>query len=353
MLIRATGYDGYLPIIACTGAATLHTLSYPRRLNSPFPASTPPLRIGTRASPLALWQANWVAARLREHGCAVELVTIATSGDAQQQGPIGALGLQGVFTKEIQRALLEGRVDLAVHSLKDLPTEPVAGLILAAVPPRETTADVLVSRDASHFSALHAGARIGTGSARRVSQLRYARPELNYLDIRGNVETRLRKLDDGEYDAIVLAAAGLMRLGFAERITQTLPTELILPAIGQGALGLECRGDDAATQAALAALDHAPSHGAALAERAMLRALRGGCLAPVGAHTYAPSKGELALQGCVLSGDGTARIRTELRTEIDFITGESWRDAANDLGEQVALLLIQDGAERLILAARG
>jgi len=309
------------------------------------------IRLGTRASALARWQADWVAARLRETGQTVELIFITTSGDAQQVGSIGTIGGQGVFTKEIQRALLDGRVDLAVHSLKDLPTEPVDGLLLAAVPPREVVADVLISQSGKTFAELPAGARIGTGSARRQSQLRHARPELEYLDIRGNVDTRLNKLAAGDYDAIILAAAGLTRLGLAERITQELPREMILPAVGQGALGLETRADDTTTIAALSPLNDPPSHAAVLAERAMLATLRGGCLAPVGGWARFERVGTLTLSGTVLSLDGAARLLVHEDAEID-VTGEDWPAQAAALGEAVALQLIQSGAERLIAAAR-
>lgn len=313
--------------------------------------STSTIRLGTRSSALARWQAEWVAARLLETGQTVELVFITTSGDAQQIGSIGTIGGQGVFTKEIQRALLDGRVDLAVHSLKDLPTEPVPGLVLAAVPPREVVADVLISRNGQQFAELPAGARIGTGSARRQSQLRHARPELEYLDIRGNVDTRLNKLTAGEYDAIILAAAGLTRLGLADRITQELPRGMILPAVGQGALGLETRVDDTTTIAALAALNDPASHAAVLAERAMLATLRGGCLAPVGGWARFEQDGVLKLHGTVLSLDGKARLLVQEDCDVD-LAGHNWPEQAAALGEAVALQLIQSGAERLIAAAR-
>ncbi len=195
-----------------------------------MPTNSPRLRLGTRSSPLARWQADWVAARLQERGVTVEMVLISTQGDQQQSGPIGAIGVTGVFTKEIQRALLDGRIDLAVHSLKDLPTETVAGLCLAAVPEREAPGDALLSRKGESFESLPDGARVGTGSPRRRAQLWHARPTLDMQDVRGNVDTRLRKLDEGQYDALVLAESGLRRLGLAERITQILPKTLILPA---------------------------------------------------------------------------------------------------------------------------
>ncbi len=241
------------------------------------------LRLGTRASALARWQADWVAARLRDQGVAVELIPITTQGDAQQVGPIGSLGSQGVFTKEIQRALLDEKIDLAVHSLKDLTTEPIQGLSLAAVPERESVCDVLVSHSGATLDDLPMGTVVGTGSLRRRAQLLHIRPDLRMADIRGNVDTRLRRVADGDFDAIVLAEAGLNRLGLADRITQILSVERMLPAVGQGALGIEARSDDEATCEVLNALDHTETHQAVLAERSLLRTLQGGCLAPIGA----------------------------------------------------------------------
>ncbi len=267
------------------------------------------LRLGTRASLLAQWQANWVTAQLREHRVSVELVNITTSGD-QQQTAAGPIAGTGVFTKEIQRELLAGRIDLAVHSLKDLPTEAVPGLALAAVPQRAAVADVLVSERFASVDALPPGAVVGTGSLRRRAQLLHHRSDLAMRDIRGNVDTRLRKLREGQYEAIVLAQAGLERLGFAKHITQVLPLTLMLPAVGQGALGIETREDDAATRAALAFLDHAPTHAAVLAERAMLAALHGGCMAPIAA--WGRMEGErLHLTGRVLDPAGTRKLEAE------------------------------------------
>ncbi|MDP6444687.1 MAG: hydroxymethylbilane synthase, partial [Pirellulaceae bacterium] len=240
------------------------------------------LRIGTRGSALARWQAEHIQQLLGDRGAAAELVLIETQGDVKS-GPIGAIGTQGVFTKEIQRALLDRRVDLAVHSLKDLPTEPVDGLQLTATPPREQCGDALVSNRFATFPELPAAARIGTGSARRQAQLLHWRSDLDVLDIRGNVDTRLQKLDDGEYDAIILAQAGLMRLGLADRIREVAPKEIILPAVGQGAIGLETRADDRDSIAVVSQLNDAETLAAVTAERSLLAALRGGCLAPVGA----------------------------------------------------------------------
>jgi len=303
--------------------------------------ATPRLRLGTRTSALARWQAGWVAAELVKLGVCVEMIHIATQGDVSSR-PLGAIGGQGVFTKELQRALLDGAIDLAVHSLKDLPTEPVPGLQLAAVPERESTRDVLVSRVAGSFAALPPGARVGTGSIRRRAQLLCARPDLQVSEIRGNVDTRLRKLDEGQYDAIVLAEAGLRRLGLGNRITQVLPTELMLPAVGQGALGIEARGHDAPTLETLAQLDHPVSHSAVLAERALLAALRAGCLAPVGA--WARVEGDrLQLDAVVLSHDGRDRLSVSVA---------GLPEQAEALGHQAAAELAACGAAQLIAASR-
>ena len=302
---------------------------------------TTPLRIGTRSSALARWQAEWVSGRLTEAGVENELVFISTQGDVKSE-PLGQIGGQGLFTKEIQRALLDDRVDLAVHSLKDLPTEPIDGLTLGAVPPRERTGDALVCEKYSGLDELPAGARVGTGSARRKAQLLAARPDLEVLDIRGNVDTRLQKLDDGEYDAIILAEAGLVRLGKADRIRQLIPREIMLPAVGQGALGLETRAEDSATLDAVAGLDDAPSRAAVTAERSLLFHLRAGCLAPVGAWARIEDN-QLALDSVVLTTDGSRRLQHAQ-------TGDPGKAA--ELGEAVAKVLIADGAAELIASSR-
>lgn len=303
--------------------------------------SVPRLRLGTRASPLARWQAQWVAARLGERGIEVEMIPISTQGDVKT-GPLGQIGGQGLFTKEIQRALLDREIDVAVHSLKDLPTVAVEGLAIAAVPPRESTADVLVSKLADSLEKLPHGSRIGTGSLRRKAQLLHVRPDLAILEIRGNVDTRLRKLDAGEYDAIVLAEAGLRRLGLAERATCILPRSIMLPAVGQGALGIETRADDAVSRTLVEPLDDAATHAAVLAERSMLAALRGGCLAPVGALGRGVGS-VLSLDGVVLSGDGQHKISAAAAGRPD--------DAVS-IGQQVADELLVQGASELIAASR-
>jgi hydroxymethylbilane synthase len=309
----------------------------------PEPSPSKTLRIGTRRSALARWQAEWVASALRACGHEVVLVPIVTRGDTDQAQPLGAIGGDGLFTKELQRALLADEIDLAVHSLNDLPTEFVPGLTVAATPERAPTDDALVSRGGVHLSELPAGARIGTGSLRRRAQLWHARSDLTMHNIRGNVDTRLRKLEDGEFDAIVLAEAGLTRLGLAERITERLSPPLMLPAVGQGALGLECREQDMETRAAFADLDHTPTHVAVLAERALLRSLAGGCLAPIAALGRVAANGRLHLDAVVLSGDGKTRLAAE---------GEAPTAEAESLGQRVAAQLAEQGALALIDAVR-
>lgn len=305
-------------------------------------ASGVQIRLGTRASALARWQADWVLARLQERGARVTLVPISTSGDRDQQLPVDQLGGQGVFTKEIQRALLDDRIDLAVHSLKDLPTAAVEGLSLAAVPSRAPAGDVLVSRRYPRLSELPEGAVVGTGSLRRQSQLLHYRADLKVQEIRGNVDTRLRKLDEGQFDAIVLAEAGLQRLGLADRITELVPPSILLPAVGQGALGLETRADDRATRSAVEPLDHAPTHAAVIAERAMLAALHGGCMAPIAAWARV-EEGILHITGRVLRRDGSEKLEASHLGPAD--------DAAS-IGRELADELIARGAARLIDASR-
>ena len=301
----------------------------------------PHLRIGTRKSPLARWQAQWVAAELEKLGNSIEMVWIVTQGDVTAQ-PLGTVGGQGLFTKEIQRALLDGEIDLAVHSLKDLPTQPIDGLALAAVPQREVVGDCLIAPLGTTIENLPLGARIGTGSLRRAAQLRAWRADLEILDIRGNVETRIKKLDDGIYEAIVLAEAGLHRLGYLDRVAQKLPLHRLLPAVGQGALGLETRADDETTIEALAALNHLPSQLAVTAERSLLAHLRGGCLAPVAAWCRMEDD-KLRLEAKVLSLDG----QTQLQVDRRFAP-----DQAQEEGRLAAEELIAAGAQQLIESAR-
>jgi len=278
------------------------TPMFPTRINN-----TPcrPLRLGTRGSTLARWQANWTAEQLRAQGIAVEMVIIATSGDIIQNESIVSIGAPGVFTKEIQRALLENRIDLAVHSLKDLPTEPIAGLALAAVPTRASFRDAFVSLMAERIEDLPRGARIGTGSLRRKTQLlHHFGNQYHIEDIRGNVETRLRKLKQGAYEALILAEAGLLRLGLADSIRSLLEPPFFLPAVGQGALGWEVRTEDRQTAEVLQPLNDPATWAAVFAERAMLRKLQGGCSAPIAALGMVKDA-TLTLHGRILSLDGT------------------------------------------------
>ncbi len=300
-----------------------------------------PLRLGTRASALARWQAEWVAAQLRGCGIEIELTPIATTGDRRQEA-IAAFGGEGVFTKEIELALLDGRIDLAVHSLKDLPTAVAAGLCLAAVPERAPAGDVLVSAHAASLAELPEGATIGTGSLRRRTQLLHFRRDLQMKDVRGNIDTRLRKLAEGAYDALVLAEAGLRRLGLERHITQVLPWEIVLPAPGQGAMALETRADDEPTCRTVAQLDHSPTHAAVTAERTLLATLQAGCLAPVAALGRVEGD-RLTLIGRVLGRDGARRIEA----------ADSAAPAeAAALGRHVADALLTQGAGELIRAAR-
>lgn len=298
------------------------------------------LRIGTRGSPLALWQANYVADRLRllHPGLAVELIEIQTAGDRIRDVPLVSLGGEGVFTKAIQDALLEDRVDVAVHSLKDLPTVVVERLTLGAIPERAPTGDAFISKTHRSFAELPQRARVATSSLRRRAQLLNRRPDLEVLEIRGNVDTRLRKLVDQNLDATILAEAGLRRLGLEAHITEVLDAEWMFPAVGQGALGIECRIDDQQTVEFLAPLNHAATRAAALAERAMLRTLGGGCHVPIGARGTA-TETELHLSGCVLKPDGSSRI-------VETIAGPIAH--CEDLGTRLAHQLLDRGAKELL-----
>lgn len=299
------------------------------------------IRIGTRGSKLALWQANWVKAELEQRGHAVELCIISTKGDVSTAS-LSQVGGQGVFTKEIQRSLLADDVDVAVHSLKDLPTEAIEGLRIAAVPERESTVDCLISREGVQFEQLPAGASIGTGSLRRGAQLLAWRSDIKLADIRGNVDSRLVKLDNSEYDAIVLAEAGLKRLGLDNRISERLPQQKVVPAIGQGALGLECRSGDSETAAALEQLNDPASFWAVTAERSFLASLLAGCLAPVAAQALVES-GQVRLRGRVIARDGSQVIEGEASGQAE---------EAAQVGRELAERLSADGATELIKQAR-
>jgi hydroxymethylbilane synthase len=297
-------------------------------------------RVGTRGSPLALWQAAYVADLLRSTAgdLTVELVQIETAGDTVRDAPLVQVGGEGVFTKEIQRALQAGQVDIAVHSLKDLPTFLVDNLVLAAVPPRGPTGDAFVSRRHASFDLLPPGAVIATSSLRRRAQLLFRRPDLRTVNIRGNVETRLRKLDEVALDGLILAQAGLERLDLGSQITEILDPAWMLPAVGQGALGLECRADDAETLAVLRQIDHEPSRQAVLAERALLRGLGGGCQVPVGAATFISGQ-TLTVRGVVLQPDGIRRIE-------ERVTGAVAQPV--ELGQRLAERLLDLGARGIL-----
>ena len=297
-----------------------------------------PLRIGTRASALARWQAESVRAQLAELGSAAELVFIRTTGDRDSESSLRNIGGKGVFIKEIEDALLDGRVDLAVHSMKDVPTELPAGLLLAAVCERADVRDALVSRDSLGFDELPQGARVGTTSLRRQAQLRLRRPDLEMLELRGNVDTRLAKVARGDCDAIVLAKAGLDRLEMADRITEVLSADICLPAAGQGAVGIEARAGDAELLHTLRKLNHTETQIAVEAERAILAGLQGGCQVPVG--IWARSEGRrFLIEACVLAADGSESIRARR---------VGWPRDADDLAREITAALLNGGAERLL-----
>jgi len=304
------------------------------------------ITIGTRGSKLALWQTNWVKGELERlnPGLQVNLEIISTKGDRVLDVSLPKLGEQGkgLFTKELEEAIREHRVDLAVHSLKDLPTELPAGLHIGAISMREDVRDALVARRGiQSFSELPQNALLGTSSLRRQAQIRAARPDLRLEPIRGNVDTRLRKLDDGQFDAIILAAAGLHRLGFAERITEHLSPRLVLPAVGQGALAIETRSDDDGVNELVGHLNHEATWLACQAERAFLKGLGGGCLVPIAAHAVIESS-SLNLTGLVASTDGSEIVR-------GTVAGAS--EEAEALGKRLAEELIAQGADRIL--ARG
>jgi hydroxymethylbilane synthase len=314
------------------------------------------IRIGTRGSRLARWQAEWVADRLRaiHPGLDVELVEIKTQGDRDRNTPLAAMATGGVglFTKEIQRAVGDGSVDVAVHSLKDLPTEGPAELVMAAVPPREDVADALIAPGCRTLDALPTGARVGTSSPRRRAQLLYRRPDLEIVTLRGNVETRLNQALEGRIDAVVLAWAGLKRLGLDGHVTHRLEPPEFLPAVGQGALGIECRRGDTHVLSLLQALDDPATHRAVRAERAALAELEGGCIIPMAAWardaeedvstSEGPPDGSgpaLAIDAVVFDPDGRERVAASLRGP---------RDDPDGLGRRAARILRERGAEPLL-----
>jgi hydroxymethylbilane synthase len=313
------------------------------------------LRLGTRGSALARTQTEWVARRLRDAGVEVTIEIISTRGDDRRDVPIASIGGDGVFVRELERALRDGRIDAAVHSLKDLPTADTPGLALACVPARESAFDALVGRTAATLDALPPGAVVGTSSIRRVVQVKAARPDLLVTPLRGNVDTRLRRLDEGAYDAVILATAGLDRLGLAHRVTETLRPPAFWPAVAQGALGIQSRADDATTRAALGSLDDAASHAAVIAERAMLAELAGGCLAPIGGWAHVDGGGRLVLGGCVLEVEGGTGLVRRLVAEGSgwfAADGVSVSEEATRLGRTVAARLLAAGAEAMLETMR-
>jgi hydroxymethylbilane synthase len=298
------------------------------------------LVIGTRGSALARWQAEHVAARLREAhpGLDVALEIIVTEGDRFQTGPLIEVGGKAVWVKEIEVALAEGRVDLAVHSLKDVPAELAPGLALVALPARADARDALVSRSGASLAALPAGSRVGTSSLRRVCQLRAARPDLTFEILRGNVDTRLRKVAEGVVDAAVLACAGLDRLGYAERISERLDPRLVLPAIGQGALALEGRGDDGRVRRLVAPLGDRQAELTVAAERALLRGLGGSCRTPLGGQAVITGE-RMVVTGMVGRPDGSEILREEVAGEASL---------AEALGADLARRLKARGADKIL-----
>jgi hydroxymethylbilane synthase len=294
------------------------------------------LAIGTRGSRLAVWQAEWVQARLREVAPAVSvtLKRIKTSGDKITDVPLAKIGGKGLFVKEIEDALLQGDIDVAVHSMKDVPTVLPESLDILCVPAREDPRDALISRDRRPLTALQPRARIGTSSLRRQAQLLHYRADFEILTLRGNLDTRLRKLKDGDFDAIVLAAAGLKRLGWAHEVTEYLPFEISLPAIGQGALALEGRREDRFVRDLLGRLNDPATHTAVLAERALLDRLQGGCQVPIAGHARIEDN-RLRLDGLVASVDGKTVIRDTVEGPVV---------AARDLGFRLGDRLLERGA---------
>ena len=296
--------------------------------------------IGTRGSKLALWQADYVEQRLHEEypGLQVTQKRISTKGDRILDVPLAKIGGKGLFTKELEEEMLSGSIDLAVHSLKDMPAKVPDGLMIAAVTKRLDPGDALVSNRFSSFSELPQGARVGTSSLRRRAQLLCARPDLTMIDLRGNVNTRLRKLDEGEYDAIVLAVAGLKRLGFADRIREVLPQTMVLPAVGQGALAIETRADDKETRDMLAFLRDDETICCAEAERSFLARVEGGCQVPVG--VYATAEGDdLKVEAVIASLDGRRSYR-------GTVNGAK-ADAAK-LGKGLAEKLLNEGGAKIL-----
>lgn len=298
------------------------------------------IRIGTRASLLAVTQSTWVKEQIEKHnpGTKVELVKIITKGDKILDAPLAKVGGKGLFVKELEDALLDGRADLAVHSMKDVPAELPEGLHLGVVTERENPVDAFISRKYKSLTDLPQGATVGTSSLRRKSQLACQRPDLVIVDLRGNLDTRLRKLDEGQFDAIVVATAGLNRLGMADRITSFFTPELMLPAIGQGALGLELRKDDQDLLDGISFLNHPSTATAVTAERAFLLRLEGGCQVPIGGYATADEK-SVSLTGLIASVDGRQILK-------DRISGPA--EAAEKIGTELAQKLLEMGGRQIL-----
>ncbi len=311
----------------------------------PAPPPEAKIRLGTRGSALAQAQARWVQEQLtaRHPHCRVELVVIKTTGDTLHDVPLAQVGGKGLFIKEIEEALLSGQVDLAVHSLKDLPAQVPAGLMLGAVPAREDHRDAFISKRYPNLEAIPAGGRIGTGSLRRRAQILHLRPDLEIVPLRGNVDTRLKKMESLGLDALILAAAGLNRLGLGQVYRGLLPETEKLPAVGQGALGLEVRADDQRLQELLAFLDHPPSRVAVTGERAFLARLEGGCLVPVAALGR-ETGGSLTLEGLISDLEGRRYLR-------DRVSGPE--DQAWSLGTALADRLLSRGGREILAALSG
>jgi hydroxymethylbilane synthase len=298
------------------------------------------VKIGTRGSALAVWQAEWVRSQLlRLHPeCQVELVKIKTTGDKILDVPLAQVGGKGLFVKEIETALLEGRVDLAVHSMKDMPAEVPPGLCIGVVPERENPLDVLISKNGHKFEDLPKKARVGSSSLRRGAQVRHARPDITVHPLRGNLDTRFRKLETEGLDAIILAAAGVKRLGLEERITEYIPETLMLPAIGQGALSIEVREDDEAIRSLTAPMNHRETHLAVESERAFLARLEGGCQVPIAGHATV-IEDRIELTGLVAEVDGSILLRATIKGPCD--RGE-------ELGVELADRLLEQGARQIL-----
>ncbi len=294
------------------------------------------LRIGTRGSLLAKWQAEFIRKQLfAATGMEPEVIVIKTAGDKMQHAAVTQIGGKGIFIKELEEALLEETIDLAVHSVKDIPTDVPSRLMFPAVCRRDDMRDCLVG---STLANLRGGARVGTSSLRRQAQLRHLRPDLDLRDLRGNVDTRLRKVESGEYEAIVVAKAGLDRLGLSQRISEILSPEVCMPAVGQGAIAVECRLRDTEAGDLLAPLDDAETRSAVIAERALLAALHGGCQVPMGAWARV-ERGELLMDACVCSVDGSQCVKQRATAPPD---------QAAQLGEHMARLLIEGGAQSIL-----